>query len=112
METEHPLLYQPFADVPALNELREELYINVPENERFCSLLGGVAAIAAGVSRWSGSGTLLALAGVALVFRGLTGHCAVYDAMGKRPVGHEHHAPSELGIGTTEPSPRPEQSTT
>lgn len=80
METESPLLYQPFASVPALEQLRQELFVNVPEQERHYSLMGGVAAIVAGLGRRSVSGALLAMAGVALVIRGATGHCPLYAA--------------------------------
>lgn len=79
MDTE-PLLYQPFAAVPALEKLREELFVNVPERERQYSVVGGVAAIITGLTQRSLSGALLAMAGAALLMRGATGHCPLYAA--------------------------------
>ena len=82
MQTETPLVYQPFANVPELNELRKELLVNVSEHERFYSIISGVVSIAVGISRMSVTGMLLATAGAALVLRGTSGHCALYSALG------------------------------
>ena len=56
--------------------------INVNSPERVASALGGGALIGYGLKRGSLGGTLLALGGGALLHRGLTGHCAIYDALG------------------------------
>jgi uncharacterized membrane protein len=69
--------------VPALDKLRDELYVNVSEHERLYSVIGGVAAILSGLSQRSFSGALLALAGGALVMRGTSGHCPLYVALEK-----------------------------
>ena len=55
---------------------------NVGETERLISTLGGAALILNAVIRPSTLHTVLALGGIALVRRGLTGHCAVYRALG------------------------------
>ncbi|WP_042443019.1 YgaP family membrane protein [Azospirillum sp. B510] len=49
--------------------------INVGHGERLASLAGGVLLAAFGLRRPGWSGAALALAGGALVARGLTGHC-------------------------------------
>jgi uncharacterized membrane protein len=55
---------------------------NVGDIERLVSVLGGSALAAWGVERRDLPGTALALLGAALIHRGATGHCYVYDAMG------------------------------
>jgi uncharacterized membrane protein len=56
--------------------------INVGENERWASLLGGGLLAAYGLSRGTLGGLLLAAAGGSLVYRGATGHCNLYGALG------------------------------
>ena len=77
-----PLTYQPFAETPRLNELRRELTRNVPQSERTISIVAGTALALFSLSRRALGGTLLALAGGALILRGVTGHCKVYEALG------------------------------
>jgi uncharacterized membrane protein len=55
---------------------------NVAKGERFASVLGGAALAAYGARRRGLPGALLALVGGALVRRGVTGHCDVYQALG------------------------------
>jgi len=57
---------------------------NMAESERIISAIGGGALAAYGIARLSRSpllGTALALAGGALAYRGLSGHCPVYRAL-------------------------------
>jgi len=54
--------------------------INVGEVERWASALGGGALALYGLSK-APSGLLLTLLGGVLVYRGVTGHCHVYEAM-------------------------------
>lgn len=54
---------------------------NVGEIERYASAIGGGALALYGLSRGSLAGVTLALVGGALVYRGVTGHCNVYEAM-------------------------------
>ncbi len=55
--------------------------INVSETERLVSLVGGGALTILGLSRDSLLGLGLAALGGALVYRGVSGHCSLYQAM-------------------------------
>jgi uncharacterized membrane protein len=55
--------------------------VNVSQNERWLSLIGGGALLAGGLIRGSMSGVVLASLGAALAYRGFTGHCHLYDAL-------------------------------
>lgn len=55
---------------------------NVGAVERAASLAGGTALALYGVKRKDLGGALLALLGAALVQRGATGHCSVYEGLG------------------------------
>jgi uncharacterized membrane protein len=68
--------------MPELDAVRERLAINVPTAERAGSIGLGAALALYGLSRRSLGGTLLALAGGSLIFRGATGHCALYRKLG------------------------------
>jgi uncharacterized membrane protein len=55
--------------------------INVGEVERWASAIGGTLLVAHGLRRGSFGGLALALIGGGLVYRGVTGHCEVYQAL-------------------------------
>ena len=55
--------------------------VNVGETERWLSLIGG-STLALYSLRRSLGGLLLLVAGGALICRGLTGHCSLYQTMG------------------------------
>ena len=55
---------------------------NVGEVERYASAIGGGALALYGLSRGSFAGITLALVGGALIYRGVSGHCNMYEAMG------------------------------
>lgn len=55
---------------------------NISDREQLYSKLGGVALVVAGLTRGKFSGLLMTLGGSALVYRGWTGHCHCYDALG------------------------------
>ena len=55
--------------------------VNVGDGERWLSAAGGAALGLFGLSRGSLGGLALAAAGGALVYRGLSGHCDVYQAL-------------------------------
>jgi hypothetical protein len=55
---------------------------NVGSTERWLSIAGGAALILRGMARPSMTNALLGLAGVALVQRGVSGHCPAYEALG------------------------------
>lgn len=56
--------------------------INVGETERYASVIGGSALALYGLSRKSLGGLVLGLLGGALLYRGATGHCNTYGALG------------------------------
>lgn len=66
-----------------LRKLQQSLqaHRNVGTRERWLSLLGGGVALAEGFRRRGLLGNLLAMLGAALMFRGLSGRCPVYDQL-------------------------------
>ena len=56
--------------------------MNVGQAERIASVLGGGAMALYGLRRGTLGGLTTALLGGSLVYRGATGHCSVYSAMG------------------------------
>jgi uncharacterized membrane protein len=68
---------------PARQEQPRQLQsINVGDTERMVSLLAGGALALTGLTRGSLSGLGLAALGGALAYRGMTGHCSLYGALG------------------------------
>lgn len=65
--------------------------MNVGHTERLASLIGGGVLAVLGLRRPSIGGAALALAGGALVARGLTGHCPV-KALVQDRIGDDPHA--------------------
>jgi uncharacterized membrane protein len=61
--------------------------MNVGETERLASVAGGGLLALYGLSRGSLAGLGLAAAGAALVYRGVTGHCPVYETLGVNTAG-------------------------
>ena len=61
--------------------------VNVGSGERVASTLGGAVLAGLGVARGGVSGLALAALGGALVYRGSTGHCSAYSAMGVSTAG-------------------------
>ncbi|MGI9105171.1 MAG: SRPBCC family protein [Pyrinomonadaceae bacterium] len=59
-----------------------ERNVNVGEVERWASAIGGGALAVYGLTRGTYGGVALALLGASLVYRGTTGHCSAYEAMG------------------------------
>src|SRR5918999_5424208 len=56
--------------------------VNVGQTERWASGLAGGALALYGLSRRTWGGVVLALVGGTLIYRGSTGHCYMYDAIG------------------------------
>ncbi|HYN84343.1 MAG TPA: SRPBCC family protein [Pyrinomonadaceae bacterium] len=56
--------------------------VNVGQTERWASAIGGGALALYGLTRGSMGGVALALIGGSLLYRGFSGHCNVYQAMG------------------------------
>jgi uncharacterized membrane protein len=61
--------------------------VNVGQPERWASAIGGGALALYGVTRGSLGGIALALLGAALVQRGYSGHCNLYEAIGYNTSG-------------------------
>jgi uncharacterized membrane protein len=95
-----PLTTQPFAQSPELNQVRSALDLNVPGPERLGSAVAGAALLIGGASRRSLGGLLLALAGGALLLRGATGHCLLYQQLGinSAKLNTETGVPGNKGI--------------
>lgn len=70
---------------------------NINEAERWTSMAAGAALAAYGLSRRRGSGWMLAALGGALLQRGYTGYCHVYNALGMNSAGHRSDTRRALG---------------
>jgi uncharacterized membrane protein len=66
--------------------------VNVGDTERWLSLLGGGALALLGLSRRSLPGLGLAAVGGSLLYRGASGHCSLYNALGVTTA--EPHGPA------------------
>jgi len=94
-----PLTYRPFITLD-----KEELgvqpkpYVNVGEVERYASVIGGTALIVAGLWRRTVPGIIFSLIGSSLIYRGISGHCHAYEALGKNTAGtHRPGVPDNAG---------------
>lgn len=68
--------------------------VNVGQTERWISSIGGGALAVYGLTRGNLAGVGLALIGASLVYRGTTGHCYAYEAMGVNTAGGEGDNPN------------------
>jgi uncharacterized membrane protein len=66
----------------SMTDILTNMNTNVSPVERFVSATAGGALLAYGLKRGGGLGTVFSLLGGSLAFRGTTGHCHVYEAMG------------------------------
>ena len=82
--TATPQVGRPTRMAPArAHEARGEgRHVNVGDTERWLSLLGGGALALLGLSRRSLPGLGLAAVGGSLLYRGASGHCSLYQALG------------------------------
>jgi uncharacterized membrane protein len=79
---------------------------NVSEAERWLSLVGGGSLVAYGLARRNTAGFGLAALGGSLLWRGMTGHCPMYETLGvntaergyAKGTGSRAGVPYELGI--------------
>lgn len=79
---------------------------NVGQTERIVSLIGGTSLLAYGLTRRDKAGFALAAIGGSLLFRGSTGYCSMYHALGittsergnGKGTGVKAGVPYELGI--------------
>jgi uncharacterized membrane protein len=75
--------------------------INVHPAERWLSVVGGSALALYGLKRRSLGGFALALLGGDLIYRGVMGHCHVYEALGVSTASDTTGAPQGIRIETT-----------
>jgi len=61
--------------------------VNVGKGERIASAVGGGSLLAYGIARRGVPGTILGLVGGILAYRGVTGHCDVYEKLGHSSAG-------------------------
>src|SRR3954466_15378090 len=71
---------------------------NVNPLERWASVVLGSVVATYGLTRRSISGTVIAGLGGALVWRGATGHCSVYGALGITSVPEADHDTSNVSV--------------
>jgi uncharacterized membrane protein len=81
---------------------RPDLSINVGRPERMASAALGGALIVLGFRRRSPGGAAMALLGGGLLYRGVSGHCRLYQALGRSTAGYRDRAPSGAPDGTLE----------
>ena len=81
-----------------LSQPRTRRDLNVNETERMASAIAGGALAVLGIAKGGWAGWTLALAGGGLVYRGATGHCGVYHAIGVN-TAHSSHAGVKHGHG-------------
>lgn len=79
---------------------------NVGEMERLASTVGGGVLAVLGLSRRSLGGLALAGLGGALLYRGTTGHCPVFQQLGISTAGGEAPEPVEIAEAVTVNVPR------
>lgn len=75
---------------------------NMSEPERMASVIGGGALLAYGLKKKSWTGAALAAIGGTIAWRGVSGHCAMYQAIGVTSRRHSKSrgasVPYELGV--------------
>src|SRR5215471_18620365 len=76
----------------------ENLQVNVGSAERSASVAAGAILAVLGISRRSLPGMLVAGLGGMMLYRGATGHCHLYDAMGIDTAADEQRQLSEEEI--------------
>jgi len=67
--------------------------VNVGTAERIGSAIAGAVFVARALARPSLARIVLAVGGAALLQRGLTGHCSMYQALGVDTAGGRHTRP-------------------
>lgn len=78
--------------------------VNVGAAERWASLYGGGLLALYGISRGRACGLALTAIGAGLVYRGYTGHCGAYQALGMTSAQHDLHGaiPSQQAVEVEE----------
>jgi len=74
--------------IPTVTNVRQQgSQVNVDSCERVCSALAGGALLLHGLMSRSFGGLVTGLIGGGLLYRGLSGHCAAYQALGISTAG-------------------------
>src|SRR3954453_23817211 len=82
-------MYQPTSTFGSITDFITDMSPNVNSTEHIVSGAAGGALLSYGLKSGGVGGTLLSVLGGAMLFRGATGHCHMYDAMGIRTEGQE-----------------------
>jgi uncharacterized membrane protein len=83
------ILTVPYDDRESGPNWRAQRGVNVGQAERWASVFSGAALVAAGLMRGRKEGLLIAGLGGGLLYRGLTGHCPLYNALDTTTAGPE-----------------------
>ena len=85
---------QPSKHVPFIDQVREDLSFNLSDSEQTFSTLAGAGLVGFGLTQPSWKRLLWVVVGGALLKRGLTGHCDLYEQL------HidTRHRPSHLAV--------------
>jgi uncharacterized membrane protein len=73
--------------------------VNVGDAERWACVLGGGALTAYGLTRGTLGGLVLAALGGGLLYRGLGGHCPLYNSLGINTAGGRHSPQAAIPAG-------------
>jgi uncharacterized membrane protein len=96
---------QPRTMRPGASALPADGPVNVGDRERWLSLLSGGLLALYTMRRSPGIVVLLVGAG-ALLYRGLRGHCALYQTMGISTVAQDQRPESHRGVAGPDEPPR------
>lgn len=94
------LTAKPFARSREIETIRAELNKNVSSAERIGSAVAGAGLVLYGASQRSLGGLIVALLGGALIHRGATGHCPLYQQLGIQSgqMNREAGVPGDKGV--------------
>jgi uncharacterized membrane protein len=79
---------------------RADMRVNVSRVERWLSMVAGGALAAYGLKRRAAPGGAAAIAGAALLYRGATGHCDLYQVLGVNRAYRRANGNASRGEGT------------
>jgi len=86
---------QPPKHVAFIDQVRQELTYNIGERERLFSMLAGAGLVGFGVTQRGWQRWFFPLLGAALLKRGITGHCDLYQQL---HINSRYSAPSSSGV--------------
>ena len=78
---------------------RQDGRINVSQGERWASLIGGGVLACYGLARGTPTGVALSILGGSLIYRGYTGQCHMYQALGVNTADHHSRTAIPAGQG-------------